>query len=283
MKKNNVLRDLINEGKPTIGTHVHTVWPGIAEVIGYSGTIDYVEFTSQYAPYDLFSLDNFARAIELFDHMTSMIKVDQEPRTYLAEKATGSGIQNLLFADIRTVDDAWESVRAVRPETPSAGGIAGATSTRDMGYVFPGVSLADWVKMAEEAVVAIMVEKREAVEDLEAILDVPGIDMVQFGPGDYSMSIGRAGDYTHPEIMEAQKYTIETCIAKGIRPRGSRLGGRQAVHGHGRDRLLHRHRREHHLRLHAGAGRGACEGAGEDVKRGKNCRRPRSRPNLMRQ
>ena len=71
MKKNNVLRDLINEGKPTIGTHVHTVWPGIAEVIGYSGTIDYVEFTSQYAPYDLFSLDNFARAIELFDHMTS--------------------------------------------------------------------------------------------------------------------------------------------------------------------------------------------------------------------
>ena len=219
MKKNNVLRDLINEGKPTIGTHVHTVWPGIAEVIGYSGTIDYVEFTSQYAPYDLFSLDNFARAIELFDHMTSMIKVDQEPRTYLAEKATGSGIQNLLFADIRTVDDAWESVRAVRPETPSAGGIAGATSTRDMGYVFPGVSLADWVKVAEEAVVAIMVEKREAVEDLEAILDVPGIDMVQFGPGDYSMSIGRAGDYTHPEIMEAQKYTIETCIAKGIRPR----------------------------------------------------------------
>ena len=46
LKKNNVLRDLINEGKPTIGTHVHTVWPGFAEVIGYSGTIDYVEFTS---------------------------------------------------------------------------------------------------------------------------------------------------------------------------------------------------------------------------------------------
>ena len=192
---------------------------GIAEVIGYSGPIDYVEFTSQYAPYDLFALDNFARAIELFDHMTSMIKVDQEPRTYLAEKATGSGIQNLLFADIRTVDDALESVRAVRPETPSAGGIAGATSTRDMGYVFPNVSLADWVKAAEEAVVAIMVEKREAVEDLEAILDVPGIDMVQFGPGDYSMSIGRPGDYTHPEVMKAQKYTIETCIDKGIRPR----------------------------------------------------------------
>ena len=219
MKRNNVLRDLIREGRPTIGTHVHNVWPGVTEVIGYAGTIDYVEFTSQYAPYDLFALDNFARAVELFDHMTSMIKIDQEPRTYLAEKATGSGIQNLLFADVRTVADAMESVRAVRPETPTTGGIAGATSTRDMGYIFPDVTLADWVKMAEEAVVAIMVEKREAVEDLENVLSVPGIDMVQFGPGDYSMSIGRPGDHDHPEVKEAEKHTVETCQKKGIRPR----------------------------------------------------------------
>ena len=43
-KKKNVLRELINAGKPTIGTHVHSIWPGVAEVIGHSGTIDYVEF-----------------------------------------------------------------------------------------------------------------------------------------------------------------------------------------------------------------------------------------------
>lgn len=219
MKKNNVLRDLINEDNPTIGTHVHTVWPGMTEVIGYAGTIDYVEFTSQYAPYDLFALENFGRAVELFGHMTSMMKLDQEPRTYLAEKATASGIQNLLFADIRSVEDAQDSVNAVRPEVPGSTGIAGATSTRDFGYVFPDVTLADYVKAAENAVVAIMIEKKPAVDNLEAILDVPGIDMVQFGPGDYSMSIGRAEDPSHPQVKEAEKYTIETCLKKGIRPR----------------------------------------------------------------
>ncbi len=80
-KKRNVMRDLLDEDKPTIGTHVHSMWPGIAEVIGHAGTMDYIEFSGEYAPYDLFSLENFGRAIDLFPHMTSMIKIDQEPRT----------------------------------------------------------------------------------------------------------------------------------------------------------------------------------------------------------
>ncbi len=112
-KRKNVLRKLLRAGKPTLGTHVHVTWPGIVEVIGHSGAIDYVEFVGEYAPYDLYALENFGRAVDLFDHMSSMMKIDQEPRIYLASRAIGSGIQNLLFADIRTVEDAREAV-AVR-------------------------------------------------------------------------------------------------------------------------------------------------------------------------
>ena len=61
MKSKNVLRELIKADKPTIGTHTFSQWPGIAEVIGFSGTMDYIEFSGQYAPYDLFSLENFGR------------------------------------------------------------------------------------------------------------------------------------------------------------------------------------------------------------------------------
>ena len=38
--RRNVLRELLDNNKPSIGTHVHTLWPGMAEVIGYAGTID---------------------------------------------------------------------------------------------------------------------------------------------------------------------------------------------------------------------------------------------------
>ena len=65
----NTLRKLIKENRPTIGTHVLTVWPGITEVIGHAGTIDYVEFTATYTPYDLFALENLGRTIDLFENM----------------------------------------------------------------------------------------------------------------------------------------------------------------------------------------------------------------------
>ena len=55
--------------------------------------------------------------------------------------------------------------------------------------------------------------------NLDAILSVPGIDMVQFGPSDYSMSIGRAGEYSHPDVRKAEQKTIETALKKGIHPR----------------------------------------------------------------
>jgi 4-hydroxy-2-oxoheptanedioate aldolase len=203
-------------------------WPGIAEVIGHSGAIDYIEFAGQYAPYDLFSLENFGRAIDLHDHMTAMMKLDQEPRTYLAERAVGSGIQNMLFADIRTVEDAREAVSAMRPETPEAGGRAGVSSTRDIGYVAPGVTMVDYIRMLEDGVVALMIEKKPAVEDLEEILSVGGIDMVQFGPSDYSMSIGLPGQTDHPDVRAAERKTIETALRMGIRPRAEIQNWEQA-------------------------------------------------------
>ena len=43
-----------------------------------------------------------------------------------------------------------------------------------------------------------MIEKASAVEQLDEILAVPGVDMVQWGPADYSMSIGRSGEWNHP-------------------------------------------------------------------------------------
>jgi len=214
----NRLRERLRSGQPTFGTHIHTVWPAVAELAGQAGVFDYVEFVGEYAPYDLFALENLARAVEAFPHMTAMMKIEQQPRTYLAVRAIGAGIQNVLFADPRTVDDVRECVRAVRAETPATGGIHGVGMRRDVGYVVDVGSPA-FVQALEDAVVAVMIEKASAVEHVEAMLSVKGVDMVQFGPADYSMSIGIPGQWDHPRVKEAEVHVIKTALRLGVAPR----------------------------------------------------------------
>ncbi|MCB1719056.1 MAG: 2,4-dihydroxyhept-2-ene-1,7-dioic acid aldolase, partial [Candidatus Competibacteraceae bacterium] len=214
MRKNR-LRQLLDADQPSLGTHLHSSWPSIIELVGHSGMFDYIEFVAEYAPYDLYGLENMARAVDLFDHMSAMMKIEQEPRTFLTVRAIGSGIQNVLFADPRTAADVEACVRAVRAETPASGGLHGVGMRRDVGHVMECGTPA-FVQALDEAVVGIMIEKQSAVEDLEALLSVKGVDMVQFGPADYSMSIGLTGQWSHPKVKEAEKYVIETALRLGI-------------------------------------------------------------------
>ena len=213
--RHNKLRELLDTGQPTIGTHLHSTWPSIVEVVGHTRLFDYVEFVAEYAPFDFYSLDNFCRAVELFD-MSSMIKIEI-PRCFLAQRAIGSGFQSILFADCRTADDVRECVRVVRPDTPQDGGYFGA-ATRRIAYMGYGGG-PDYVQALRDVVVVIMVEKKATVDHLEEILSVDGVDMIQWGPTDYSMSIGRPGAQHTPEVKRVESQVIETCLRMGVPPR----------------------------------------------------------------
>mgnify|MGYP002784034162 CR=1 FL=1 len=190
--RRNLLREKLTVGEASLGTHLLSVWPTLVELVGQSGQFDYVEFSCEYAPFTMHDLDNLGRALEVAG-LSGMIKIEQTQWTHQAMRAIGSGIQNAIFADIRSV-------------------------MLEMGKAMMGTN-ADYVQALDAAVVAIMVEKRECVEDLDAILAVPGIDMVQFGPADYAMSIGRPGEWTHGEVAAAERRTIEAALARGIAPR----------------------------------------------------------------
>jgi 2-keto-3-deoxy-L-rhamnonate aldolase RhmA len=212
--RENRLRNLLREGKGSLGTRLQSTWPTVAELVGRSQKFDYIEFLAEYAPYDLYALDNLGRAIELFPNFTGLIKMEQSAQHHLAVRAMAAGIQNLLFTDVRTADDARACVRLVKPETPELGGTHGNAGGRAATGGLPAI-----VQDYNDAVIMLMVEKKECVENLEAILAVPGIDMVQFGPSDYSMSIGQAGQRTSPQVVEAREYTIRTALKMGVQPR----------------------------------------------------------------
>ena len=133
--RRNLLRERLNAGKPTVGTHILSAWPTLVELIGHSRQYDYVEFTAEYAPFTMHDLDNLGRSFELMN-MAGMIKIEQTQYTHQAMRAIGAGFQSVLFADIRTVEDARTAVDAVRAETPMIRGVRG-TAPRDLRRRYP--------------------------------------------------------------------------------------------------------------------------------------------------
>src|SRR5215470_4577825 len=182
--RRNLLREKLTAGKPTVGTHILSAWPTLVELIGHSKQYDYVEFTAEYAPFTMHDLDNLGRSFELMN-MAGMIKIEQTQYTHQAMRAIGAGFQSVLFADIRSVEDAKLAVDAVRAESTLVRGVRGrgrlgVGMRRDVGTVRHGGTPA-YVDALNDVVIAIMVEKKSCVDDLDRILadwwDTKGAEM----------------------------------------------------------------------------------------------------------
>lgn len=218
MLKTNKLRELLVAGKPTVGTRLNTTWATMTEAVGVTGLYDYVEFLAEYSPYTQYDLENIARAAELHN-MGSMIKVDVLNRGFEARRAIASGFQAILFTDHRNADEVRESLHTIRPDCPGV-------CEGDMGFAFrrwigfrPITPQLEFAEMARQTVAVFMIEKKEAMDNIDEICSVPGVDMVQFGPYDYGMSCGVNTRDDESRIRSEEKRMIAAALRHGVRPR----------------------------------------------------------------
>jgi 2-keto-3-deoxy-L-rhamnonate aldolase RhmA len=160
-----------------------------------------------------------------------MIKIDEANRTYVAQRALAAGFENFLFAGIRSKADAEDAASAVRSEPT---GSSGVRMDRRSGYIGGYGTPEEIIDRTEDAVIAIMIEKEEAVANIEEILSVEGIDMVQFGHADYAVSLGCPGEYQSDEIGEVEEELIAVALDAGVSPRAELVDARGAEYYHDR-------------------------------------------------
>lgn len=215
--KENKLRRYLEQGRPLLSTRMWSTNPFFTEVLGQCGNFDYVEFVAEYATYDFSDLPNIVRAAELND-MATMIKIDFQGRGFVAQKAAQAGFQSILFADHVSADQVRESVSMIKPKTVGSDGIFGYPSGRFIGGQ-SHIPIQDHIKRLNEIVLCFMIEKEEAVENIDEICSVPGVDMIQFGPNDYCMTKGWNRPDHLKEYKEAERKCIEAALRHGVRPR----------------------------------------------------------------
>lgn len=215
--KQNLMRYKLDNNLPTLGTRIQGTWPIFTELVGTAGAFDYVEFTAEYAPYDQNDLENIARAAEVHN-MGSMIKVDYENRFFAAQKAIVSGFQSVLFCDHRTPEAVEDTLEKLRPEAPGYDGRLGYVYRRWVSNNIPTVQ-SEYIKTASQPVKAFMIEKAEAVDCIDEICSVPGVDMIQFGPFDFALSSGFDLRDDPERARAAERKCIEAALKYGVAPR----------------------------------------------------------------
>ncbi len=218
MVLDNSLRTLLDANKPTLGTHFMFTDPDIPELIGDTGCFDYGEFTAEYSAFDMPLLYNLARAGQC-GNLPLMIKPDQENQGFVTQAAMGAGFKAVLFTDIRSVEDVDIAHRIIRPDTPDEQGFMGVKLRR------PALSSYDtqaYLTDLQSVVFCIMLEKAVAVENLDPILErarSKGVDMTQWGPADFSFSMGDPGLQRSPKIRIYEEKVIAKSLEYGIHPR----------------------------------------------------------------
>lgn len=217
MMNYNKIRKLLNEGRPSTATRLSSTWPFYTECVGVTGNFDYIEFLAEYAPFSQADLENIARAAELYD-MATMIKLDLQNRGSVAQRAVGAGFQAVMFTDHHNAEQVRETVKIMKPETPQDGGYFGFPNRRFIGCA-PSIDQMAHANRLRDVVLCFMIEKKAAMEDIEAICAVPGVDMVQFGPSDFAMSNGWSRSQHAQECLDAEKRMIEVALKNGVQPR----------------------------------------------------------------
>ena len=111
------------------------------------------------------------------------------------------------------VNSGEDAARAVRAVHYPPSGTRGVGLARAQGYGFAFKEYREW--LAANSIVVAQIEHIDAVENLEEILSTDGVDAFIVGPYDLSGSLGRPGEFDHPDVLSALQKVRETATRMG--------------------------------------------------------------------
>ena len=161
---------------------------------------DWLLLDGEHSPNDLRSLLQQAQTVAGYpdSHAIARVPVGHgHAGTTLIKQYLDLGIQTLLVPMVDTADEAKALVSAMRYPPDGIRGMGGARASR-WGRI------ATYPKEANSQVcLLVQAESQEALDNLEAIAAVEGVDGIFIGPADLSASLGHVGNPMHPEVQSA--------------------------------------------------------------------------------
>ena len=195
------LKTKLKERQTTIGSWITLAHPAIAEIMAKAG-FDWLAVDMEHSVITIREAEELIRVIDLCD-VVPLVRLSANDPVQI-KRVMDAGAHGVIVPMVNSAAEAEQAVLAVRYPPQGARGVGLA---RAQGYGASFDRYLDWVN--REVVVIVQVERIEAVNNLEAILAVEGVDSFIVGPYDLSGSLGVPGQFDHPLMKEAMQ-RIET-------------------------------------------------------------------------
>ena len=204
---NNSVRKALLERTPTIGTWIQIGHPVIGEILGNAG-FDWVAVDGEHSDIDVQGFTDVLRG--LYGRGPEPFIRVRENDTLAIRQVLDAGARGII---VPLVNNAEEAEKAVAAAKYPPQGIRGFCFSRMNEY---GVKFDEYVKTANDDIaVVVMIESQEAIENIDEILSVEGVDGVFIGPYDLSGSYGIPGQTSHPSVREGCKKVLQVCARVG--------------------------------------------------------------------
>ncbi len=205
----NELKRKMAEGQVAVGSFVYIPSAKVTEIIGLAG-YNFVVIDMEHGPITTETAEEMVRAAE-WAGVTPIVRVPHNT-PHIILRALDSGALGVHVPEINDAQDARAMVASVKYEPEGQRGLAGVRAAR---YGLRG-SLADYTAIANRETMAIAhIEHVKAVENLDDLLAVPGIDVYYLGPVDLSNSLGIPGQVKDPRVVEMVEESIKRIVAAG--------------------------------------------------------------------
>lgn len=200
----NPFKEALKSGKTMIGTHITTCDAHWAEVMGTAG-FDYYWVCAEHTELTLPDIYNILTAAKAAVHPTPCFVRVAENNPNLVKPILEMGPDGIIFPMSKTVEDVKLAVASCMYPPK---GIRGWCPRRINNYGLENTE--DYLASVDDRIMKIIqIETREAVENLDEILEIDNVDAFIIGPCDLSASLGHIMDLMHEDVVAAIELIIK--------------------------------------------------------------------------
>lgn len=203
----NKFKRALIENRQQIGLWCSLPGAYAAEAVAATG-YDWLLFDTEHSPGDPLTVLAQLQAVAPYD-VTAIVRPASND-TVLIKRFLDLGAQTLLIPYVQNADEARSAVSAMRYAPAGVRGVSGLTRATRFGHVN------NYAKTAEqELCLLLQVETQIALDNIEAIAAVDGVDGIFIGPADLAASLGHVGNPGHPDVVAKVEDAIRRICACG--------------------------------------------------------------------